>query len=220
MLILTSIMIEIIGLKYNKNIYNMQVTLNIKKNNGDLESDKVLKLIKNKILDMGVQKSFSYIEKKNVDGLEFHFFGFTRGKKINTSLNIFKIEKVLYEDIIVICTNGGNKFINLVSIDKEIFNEFIQKYRISCESESESDSEYDNSNDEEDDDDLDNILLDENNEEINLNKLLSKKTVKKKRVLQQNIFSENYENIINIIAKENEIISDIGSELEEEDYEY
>jgi len=216
-------MIEIIGLKYNKYIYNMQLDLTIK-NNGELKSNAVLKLIKNKISDLGVQKSFSYIEQKNLDGIEFHFFGFTKGKKINTSLNVFKIETVLYEDIIVICTNGGNKFTDLVSIDKEIFNDFIQKYRISCESESESDSEYDNSNDEEniddDDDDLDNILLDENNEEINLNKLLSKKTVKKKRVLQQNIFSADYENIIDIIENEKEIISDIGTELEEEDYEY
>ena len=201
----------------------MQLDLNVKKNNGELKSNVVLKLIKNKILDLGVQKSFSYIEKKNLDGVEFHFFGFTRGKKKNTNLKIFKIETVLYEDIIIIRTNGGNHFTNIVSIDKEIFNDFVQKYRISCESESESDSEYENSDDDEDDDDddgEDNILFDENNEEINLNKLLSKKTVKKKRGLQQNIFSADYENIIDIIENEKEILPDMGSELEEEDYEY
>ena len=188
-------MINIVGLNNNNQSYNMQIKIDIKNNKLSLNSNKIFKISKDYILNIGNKTSFSYIEKKTYNEINLHFFGFTKGKQLNTSLNHIHIEKELYDDIIIVANKGNyNKIDNLLPLDKKMYINLVKSESIeseSIESESESESEFENSDDDEDLEDyekidyekIDNesdILLNEDNEKINLNKLLCKKTIKKK----------------------------------------
>jgi hypothetical protein len=231
-------MIKIVGLNSENKPYNMQIKIDIKKMD-NLNSKQILKISKNYIINIGQINSFSFIKKIVHNEINLNIFGFSKGKKKNISLNELNIEKELFDDIIIIANKGGDyKPENFFPIDKEMYSNLVKNIQeerdkikinetseseIGSESESESESEYVNSeeDDEKEDNEYDNYLNEnsEINEEVNLNKLLCKKTIKKKRVCKD-VISSNYEDIINIIGTEKNDISDIGSELEEEDYEY